>query len=45
MTTLIARCARLLPAPGLPWFAIPLRLIVGLGFMEHGYAKARRRSR
>jgi putative oxidoreductase len=21
------------------WFAIPLRLIVGFGFMEHGYAK------
>jgi putative oxidoreductase len=21
------------------WFAIPLRLIVGYGFMEHGYAK------
>jgi putative oxidoreductase len=21
------------------WYAIPLRLIVGYGFMEHGYAK------
>jgi putative oxidoreductase len=24
------------------WFAIPLRLIVGLGFMQHGYAKLAR---
>jgi hypothetical protein len=36
MNNLIARCVRLLP--GLPpaWYAIPLRLIVGYGFMEHG---------
>ena len=26
------------PVPG-SWYAIPLRLIVGFGFMEHGYAK------
>jgi putative oxidoreductase len=24
------------------WFAIPLRLIVGYGFIEHGYAKLAR---
>jgi putative oxidoreductase len=30
--------------PSLPqaWYAIPLRLIVGYGFMEHGYAKLAR---
>ena len=27
-----------LPVPG-QWYALPLRLIVGLGFIEHGYAK------
>jgi putative oxidoreductase len=26
------------PAPAI-WYAIPLRLIVGFGFIEHGYAK------
>lgn len=26
------------------WYAIPLRMIVGLGFMQHGYAKLARRS-
>ena len=25
-----------------PWYAIPLRLIVGFGFMQHGYAKIAR---
>jgi putative oxidoreductase len=29
------------PLP-LSWFALPLRLIVGFGFMEHGYAKLAR---
>ena len=24
------------------WYAVPLRLVVGLGFMEHGYAKLAR---
>jgi putative oxidoreductase len=24
------------------WYAIPLRLIVGYGFMQHGYAKLAR---
>jgi len=27
-----------LPLPR-EWYALPLRLIIGLGFMEHGYAK------
>jgi putative oxidoreductase len=39
---LLARLRRLsispLPAPA-GWHAIPLRLIVGFGFMQHGYAK------
>jgi putative oxidoreductase len=39
MNNLIARCARLLPDLPPAWYAIPLRLIVGYGFMEHGYAK------
>ncbi len=30
-----------LPVPG-DWYALPLRLIVGLGFFEHGYAKLSR---
>ena len=32
------------PAHGIPldWYAVPLRLIVGYGFMEHGYAKLAR---
>jgi putative oxidoreductase len=31
------------PAPLPPsWYAMPLRLIVGLGFIEHGYAKLAR---
>jgi putative oxidoreductase len=27
-----------LPAPA-GWYALPLRLIIGFGFMQHGYAK------
>jgi hypothetical protein len=27
-----------LPVPA-SWYAIPLRLIVGFGFIQHGYAK------
>ena len=42
MNTLIARCARLIPTIPLGWYAIPLRLIVGYGFMEHGFAKLAR---
>jgi putative oxidoreductase len=30
-----------LPVP-MDWYAVPLRLIVGLGFVEHGYAKLSR---
>lgn len=30
-----------LPVPA-SWYAIPLRLIVGFGFLEHGYAKLSR---
>src|SRR5712672_2437906 len=39
---LLARVSKLaispLPVPA-AWYAIPLRLIVGFGFMQHGYAK------
>jgi putative oxidoreductase len=42
----LATRARELAASPLPfpagWYAIPLRLIVGLGFMQHGYAKLAR---
>ena len=27
-----------LPAPA-GWYVLPLRLIIGFGFMQHGYAK------
>ena len=30
-----------LPVPA-GWYALPLRLIVGFGFMQHGYAKLAR---
>lgn len=41
-TSFLARFA-ISPLP-LPraWYALPLRLIIGLGFMEHGYAKLAR---
>jgi putative oxidoreductase len=38
MNRLIARLLRPLNLPP-DWYAIPLRLIVGYGFMGHGYAK------
>ncbi len=42
---LLAKVSRLaispLPAPT-GWYAIPLRLIVGFGFLQHGYAKLAR---
>jgi putative oxidoreductase len=42
---LLARVGKLaispLPAPT-GWYAVPLRLIVGFGFMQHGYAKLAR---
>jgi putative oxidoreductase len=42
MNTLIDRSIRL--APKLPpcWYAIPLRLMIGGGFLHHGYAKLAR---
>jgi putative oxidoreductase len=39
MSTLLSRAAHLMPSLPEAWYAIPLRLIVGLGFMAHGYAK------
>ena len=43
--SLLARVSKLaispLPAPT-AWYAIPLRLIIGFGFMQHGYAKLAR---
>lgn len=42
MNTLIARSIRLVPLLPQYWYAIPLRLIVGGGFIEHGYAKLAR---
>jgi putative oxidoreductase len=34
---------RISPLPVPPsWYAVPLRLIIGLGFIEHGYAKLAR---
>jgi putative oxidoreductase len=42
MNTLIARCIRLFPTLAPCWYAIPLRLIIGIGFFLHGYAKLAR---
>jgi putative oxidoreductase len=42
MNRLIAWLLRLVPSVPSHWYAIPLRLIVGYGFMEHGYAKLAR---
>ena len=42
MNTLIARAVRLVPSLPSCWYAIPLRLIVGGGFLQHGYAKLAR---
>jgi len=42
MITSIARLSHLTPNVPTSWYAIPLRLIVGYGFMEHGYAKLAR---
>jgi putative oxidoreductase len=43
--TFLHRASRLaispLPAPT-AWYAVPLRLIIGFGFMQHGYAKLAR---
>ena len=41
-TSLLSRFASTpLPVPS-GWYALPLRLMVGLGFMQHGYAKLAR---
>jgi putative oxidoreductase len=42
MNYLIDRSSHLFPSLRETWYAIPLRLIVGYGFMEHGYAKLAR---
>lgn len=42
MDNLISRCIRLPPAHWQEWYAVPLRLVVGFGFMQHGYAKLAR---
>lgn len=44
MSTVIARCIRLAPSLAQSWYAVPLRLIVGYGFIAHGYAKLARGS-
>ena len=42
MNNFITRCSHLFPSLPGAWYAIPIRLIVGYGFMEHGYAKLAR---
>jgi putative oxidoreductase len=42
MNNFIARCSHLFPSLRQDWYAIPIRLMVGYGFMEHGYAKLAR---
>jgi len=42
MNALVASYARLTTLLEGVWYAIPLRLMVGYGFMEHGYAKLAR---
>jgi hypothetical protein len=42
MMALLARCSRLVPTSWAAGYALPLRLIVGYGFMEHGFAKLAR---
>jgi putative oxidoreductase len=42
MNNLIDRYSHFSPSLRGGWYAIPLRLIVGYGFMEHGYAKLAR---
>jgi putative oxidoreductase len=42
MTAPLARLVQILPLREGGWYAVPLRLIVGYGFMEHGYAKLAR---
>jgi hypothetical protein len=42
MDRLIACCIRLVPSLAQCWYAIPMRLMVGFGFIQHGYAKLAR---
>jgi len=42
VNNLLARCSRLFPSLRKAWYATPLCLMVGYGFMEHGYAKLAR---
>lgn len=42
METLLEFCVRPTASLRQAWWALPLRLIVGYGFMEHGYAKLAR---
>jgi putative oxidoreductase len=42
MNNFLARCSHLFPSLPQAWYAIPIRLIVGYGFMEHGFAKLAR---
>lgn len=42
MRDLVALYARLILPRWPHWYALPLRLMVGYGFMEHGYAKLTR---
>src|SRR5580692_901564 len=42
MNYLSDRNSHLFPSVREDWYSIPLRLIVGYGFMEHGYAKLAR---
>jgi putative oxidoreductase len=42
MSMLLERATRLFPSLPSAWYALPLRIIVGYGFMEHGYAKLAR---
>jgi len=42
VNSVIACCIRLLPSLAQCWYAVPLRLIVGYGFIAHGYAKLAR---
>ena len=42
MNTLIERATRLFPSLPTAWYALPLRITIGYGFMEHGYAKLAR---
>lgn len=42
MNFLITRCIRPFPSVPVCWYAIPLRLMIGGGFFQHGYAKLAR---